>query len=505
MRLHPTPLASSIPMPLRREGPDPSGLREAVVSAPGTDPALALGPRTLLVTTGQQAGLFTGPLYTIFKALSAAALAQVLEEQFACPVRPVFWIPGDDHDFDEVASARWVADDGVLHTVRLPQRPPEAAMRPMWREPLGMAVTGLRGELVAGLPTGGHQPGVAEWLARHYQPDATVAGAYGRALAELLAPFGVACLDSTHDAFKRASVPWLLRAARDAGALEALLLVAADQFRVRGEAVPVEVGDGATLLFLDDRHGRDRLLRDGDGFRTRRGGDHYTFRDLEVIAEAEPTRLSPNVLLRPVLESALLPTVAYVGGPGELRYFGMLPGLYRALGVVPQQPVPRWSGAILEPPVERLLAKFGTTPEEVTQRFPDLERRIIRSHLPPAVPERIAELQEHSDRLYSALEAPLRELDPTLAGPLASSRRQAAWAARDLERKALSRLRAREQVELGQLQRLHGALAPGGVIQERTLTIAPFLARHGPGLLDAIHAEALQWYRGALEGGAAPT
>ncbi len=505
MRLHPTPLASSIPMPPRREGPDPTGLRDAVVPAPGTNTALSLAAGTLLVTTGQQAGLFTGPLYTIFKALSAAALAQVLEEQFACPVRPVFWIPGDDHDFDEVASARWVGEDGALHSVRLPQRPPDTEMRPMWREHLGPAVSGLRETLVSQLPGAVHQAGVAGWLARHYQPEATVAGAYGRALAELLAPFGVACLDSTHEVFKRAAVPWLLRAAREAGPLEELLIAAAERFRARGEAVPVEVGEGATLLFLDDRHGRDRLVRDGDGFRTRRGGDHYSFADLEAIASSEPTRLSPNVLLRPVVESALLPTVAYVGGPGELRYFEMLPGLYRALGVVPQQPVPRWSGAILEPHVERLLTKFGTTPEEVTHRFVELERRIIRSHLPPAVPERIAELQESADRLYAALEAPLLEIDPTLVGPLASSHRQAAWAARDLERKALSRLRAREQVELAQLQRLHGALAPGGGVQERTLTLAPFLARHGPGLLDAIHAEALQWYRSALEGGAGPT
>lgn len=505
MRLHPTPLTGTIHPPARREGPDPAGLRDAVVSAPGLDPTVALAPGTLLVTTGQQAGLFTGPLYTIFKALSAAALARVLQERFACPVKPLFWIPGDDHDFDEVAAARWVTEDGALRAVRLPPRPPAAALRPMWREPLGPEVAGLRAELVSALPASVHRNWVVEWLERHYQRGATVAGAYGRALAELLAPYGVACLDSTHVVVKRAAAPWLLRAAREAGPLEERLVAVAERFRARGETVPVEVGDGATLLFLDDRHGRDRLVRDGEGFRTRRGGDRYALADLEAIAASEPTRLSPNVLLRPILESALLPTVAYVGGPGELRYFEMLPDLYHQLGVVPQRPVPRWSGAILEPHVERLLAKFRATPEEVTGRFVELERRVIRDHLPPAVPRRIAELLETADRLYAELEAPLREIDPTLAGPLASSQRQAAWAARDLERKALSRLRAREQVELGQLQRLRGALSPGGTPQERTLTIAPFLARHGPGLLDAIHDEAFQWYRGALEGGAGPT
>lgn len=501
MRLHPTLVGPPPALPRPRAAGNLGAIREALVTPAGAVPA-DLPEEALLVTTGQQAGLFTGPLYTVYKALSAAALARVLEARWHRPVRALFWVPGDDHDYEEVASAAWVDAAGQPHLVRLPPRPAAADMRPVWREPLGPGIEPVVEEFLAALPESPHRPGVAAWIRSHYRPGATVAGAYAAAMAELLAPFGVACLDSTHVTVKRAAAPLFLRAARDAGTIERILVEAAGRYQARGEAPPVEVGDGATLLFLDDRHGRDRLVRDGTTLRTRRGRDAITQEDLERIARDEPTRLSANVLLRPVLESALLPTVAYVAGPGELRYLGMLPELYRALGVHRQLPVPRWSGAIIEPHVERILAKFGATVEEAMHGFVDLEHRVLRSHLPPVVPETLAELQAAVDRLYGRLEAPLAAVDPTLAGPLASSHRQSVWAARDLERKALSRLRAREQVELAQLARLRGSLRPGGVPQERRLTIAPFLARHGEALLQAVHDAALAWYDGALEGAA---
>lgn len=506
MRLYPTPLATPITLPALREGPAAAGLAAAIVPGGGqTEPATTLAtPNLLLVTTGQQAGLFTGPLYTVFKALSAAALAAVLEARWRRPVRALFWVPGDDHDFDEISRVHWLDQTGVRQTARLPPRSPDTPLRPMWREPLGPAVTDLLDRLIAHLPATPHRPGIAEWLTRHYRPEVTVAAAFAGAMAELLAPFGVVCLDSTHEVVKRAAAPLLVRAARESAELERLLAAEARRFLDRGELPPVETGDGATLLFLDDRHGRDRLLREGNGFRTRRGGDRYTAADLETIAADSPTRLSANVLLRPIMESALLPTVGYVAGPGELRYLAMLPAVYQALGVPRQQPVPRWSGVIMEPHVERILGKFGATVEEVLHDFPGLERRVLRSHLPDDVPARLAEWVATADRLEQELASPLAGIDPTLAGPLASAHRQMVWAARDLERKALSRLRARETVELGQLERLRMALAPGGVPQERTLTLAPFLARHGPGLLAELHQAARAWYTAALEGGAVP-
>jgi uncharacterized protein YllA (UPF0747 family) len=242
----------------------------------------------------------------------------------------------------------------------------------------------------------------------------------------------------------------------------------------------------------------------GAGFATRRGGDHYDLDALQAIAAAEPERLSASVLLRPVLESALLPTVAYVGGPGELRYLEMTGPIYEELATVRQTPVPRWSGVLVEPHIDRMLEKFDSSVSEVLAAPSALEQRLLRGQIPPNVAKGLAELQAHANRVHDAIEAETLDIDPTLMGPLANSRRQMVWAARDLERRVLRRLRAREGVELAQAARVTGTLLPGGHPQERVLTIAPFLARHGPLLLDAIRTAADEWYASALEGAGAP-
>lgn len=506
MRLHPTPLATPVGWPRERAGGSLGWLRDAIIPAPGIEPLLDRfeDPDLLVVTTGQQAGLFTGPLYTIHKALSAAALASRLSHAWQRPVRPLFWVAGDDHDFAEAASASWVTGDGSVEAVALEPRAVSAPMLPMYRETLGPEIVALRDRFLRGIPEAPHRERVEGWLTRHYRPEATIAGAYGTALAELLAPFGVVCLDSTHATFKRAAAPVLLRALAATDAIDAELAVLAERYAAEGETPPVVVGDGASLVFLEDRLGRDRLVRAGGGFATRRGGDAYSSAELTTIAEQDPQRLSASVLLRPVLESALLPTVAYVGGPGELRYLAMTGPVYTQLDTWRQAPIPRWSGVVVEPHVDRILAKFGATVEEVLADPGALQQRLLRGRMPAAVAGPLGELARLARDLHGRLEAPTLEIDPTLAGPLANARRQVDWAVRDLETRILRRLRAREATELGQVRRLAGVLRPGGHPQERVLTVGPFLAHHGDALLSAIETAAGEWYGRALEGSPPP-
>lgn len=145
-------------------------------------------------------------------------------------------------------------------------------------------------------------------------PERTVHAAFAGWAAELLTPLGVACIDPTHPAFKRAQRP-LIAAALDR-ATELDLALAA----IHDAGTGIDAGAGATLVFVETDVGRDRLVVDGDGFRGRRSGQRFTRAALHALLESQPTRFSANVLLRPVVESALLPTVAYVAGPGELRY-----------------------------------------------------------------------------------------------------------------------------------------------------------------------------------------
>ncbi len=502
LRLVATPLASSVPAPAVRTGALHSGLVEACLRSPGTEAAIEslADPGVLVVTTGQQPALFTGPLYTIHKALSAAALAEVLGRRWGRKVVPVFWVAGDDHDFTEANHASWLNADGALVTAVLRERPPDAPLLPLYRELLGSEVDGVLTQLEADLPPAEHREGTLDWLRRHFRPDKTVAGAYGSALAELLAPFGIVCLDSTHAAVKKAAGPLLLDALRKASEIERLLDERSGDLVGQGTDPGVAAADGATLVMVEAALGRDRLVRTDGGFVTRRAHERFGLADLERLAQQEPQRLSPNVLLRPVVESALLPTVAYVAGPGELRYLPLCRPLYESLGVVPQVPVPRWSGILVEHRVDRVLEKFGATLEELLQPGRALESRVVRSQLPSETTAILERLRGDLAAGYDTLANVARTIDPTIEKTIQNVGKQAQSGTQEVERKLVQHLRKRSEVEMSQVERARTAVLPGGKPQERLLTVAPFLSRYGPELLQQLKQEMVTWYSSALEG-----
>jgi len=501
MRIVSTPLAASVSLPTPRPCGADARLFEAVVRADGVGTSLdrLRESGAVVVTTGQQPGLFTGPLYTVFKALSAVALARELEALWQRPVVPVFWLANDDHDFAESNHAAWFATDGSLRECVLRERPADAPMLPMYREPLGSEIGPVLAQLAADLEGASARDDVLAWLGRHYRPEASIGEAYGGALAELLAPYGVVCLDASHRALKQRAAPLLMEALAKSAAMEAPLTALAAELAERRVDPGVAVGDGATLVFIEGAQGRDRLVRVDDGYVARRSGEHFTDAQLSAIAASEPERLSPNVLLRPVVESSILPTVAYVAGPGELRYFALTPPVYQALGVSRQLPVPRWSGVIVEPRVDRVLAKFGIELDELLQSEGTAEARIVRDQLPGDVTTPLARLRAALEAEYTALAEGAATVDPTLEKSVLGSRGQALRGLEDVEKKVLQHLKKRRETELAQVGRARSAVRPGGQPQERVVTIGSFLARLGPGLMDDLLVEIATWYARTLE------
>jgi bacillithiol synthase len=501
-RFVPTPLDAPLRLPPARTGGLDPALEPAFVPSAARGAALVRlrEPGALAVTSGQQPGLFTGPLYTVHKALSTAALAQVLERQWGRTVVPIFWIAGDDHDFAEASETSWLTADGTLASASLPPRPPEAPLTPMYRQPLGEAVAAALDALGSSLPASEFRDETLAWLTRHYHPDATVAAAFAGAMAELLAPAGIVCFDGSHPAAKRVAAPLILRALERAAEIDEDLERQSEALGDSARTSGVVLGDGAALVMLEGIQGRDRLVAADGAFVTRRAKERFDLPALRRIAQTEPARLSPNVLLRPVIESALLPTVAYLGGPAELRYLTLTPPVYRRLGVEPQRALPRWSGVLVEPRVDRVLEKFGIELEELLAPAGALESRLVRSQLPPDATGALESIRTAVEAAYEALERGAAEIDPTLVRPVQSARHQALSGAQDIEKKLVQHLRRRQETELSQIARARTAVQPGGKPQERLLTVAPFIARYGPALVTDLGEAIESWYAGALEG-----
>lgn len=480
--------ASRSPMP-RQASWNPA-LDAALLAVPGTEEAIARlhAPGALVVTTGQQPGLFGGPLYTVHKAIAAAALAASLSERWQRPVVPLFWVAGDDHDFAEASTASWLDADGVLREWHLAPRPSTAPQRSMAREPLPIDIlSGLR-VLEQSLPVGPERDASLAWLRRHYLPGRSLHEAYAGAVAELLAPYGVVCIDPTTPAFKQAQRPLLQEALTRAGELDAVLAALPES------STGIAVGEGATLVFHEGEGGRDRLLMAEGGFRARRSGVEFTPGELSQELNDFPERFSANVLLRPVVEAALLPTVAYVAGPGEYRYLTeQVIALYPLLDVTPQLPIRRWSGTVIEPWADRLLDRLGLSVEALLGDDGTIGRQVLRRDLPAEVPSAIAHLRDAIAATTQSLTVAGRTIDAVLERAIASRQRRLAHVADDLERLVERHLRKRSDIAYAQYTRLRDGLCPRGAPQERVLSVPSELARHGEAWPIAVRLAADGW------------
>ncbi|MGH7533619.1 MAG: bacillithiol biosynthesis cysteine-adding enzyme BshC, partial [Gemmatimonadales bacterium] len=415
------------------------------------------------------------------------------------PVVPVFWLAGDDHDFVEANHAAWATPDGSLRHVRMPDRPAGAPLTPMYREPLAAEASDALAQLDQDLAGAEFRAETISWLARHYHAGTTVAGAYAGALAELLAPLGIVCFDPTHIAARRAMAPLLAQAATSGKSIDAALARRAAELGGMGRDPGVAVGEGATLVMIEAAAGRDRLVIAPKGYVTRRSGESLSAKQLAVIVGEHPERLSPNVLLRPVVESALLPTVAYVAGPGELRYLALTDPIYAALDVPRQRPVPRWSGIVIEPFVDRLLLSLGVSIDEILSDGAGAEARVTQRQFPPEVLQALAALRAEVGSAYDVLARIAPTVDPTLVRAMQGLRDRSLFDAERAERKLIRAFKRKGSDQLRQVRRLQATLHPDGAPQERVLTVAPWLARYGPGFLPTLGEAIARWYDDALE------
>jgi bacillithiol biosynthesis cysteine-adding enzyme BshC len=461
---------------------------------------LLLAGRALCVTTGQQPGLFLGPLFTAYKALTAIALAERLESALHRPVVPVFWVAGDDHDYLEASQTYQLSRSSDLARLSLADRAADAPLTPMYRERLGSSVHGALEALWGEQPDTEFRADVEAWLGRHYVPEATVAGAFAGAMAELLGDLGLVVLQPTHRAVKEAMWPLLLRALDEAPALDQALKRRTDGILGEGGTAPVPVGDGASLVMLEGAAGRDRLVMDGGAFHARRSGERHTIADLRALADEAPERFSPNVLLRPVVEAALLPTVAYVGGPGELAYFPQCAPVYELLAVDPQTPVPRWSALAVEARTRKVLDKYALDPDDLRLPEGQLEQRLVRGDLPDAAEAALGAIRATLEREYGALRDAAEAIDPTLRKPVESARNAALAGARDIEKRLVGHLKQRNETLVQQVARARTALFPLGKPQERVLSLPPFLVRYGRDFLAGALAEVRAWTDSGVAG-----
>jgi bacillithiol biosynthesis cysteine-adding enzyme BshC len=369
---------------------------------------------------------------------------------------------------------------------------------------VGPEIAQVLDRLAADLQPSEYRDQVLDLFRRWYRPEATLADSCAHTLAELLSPFGVVVFDATHPAVKRAQMPQLLQALTRAGELEKVLVERHATLVAAGADPGVTVGDGATLVMFEGQLGRDRLAARPSGFTTRRSREQLSLAEVERFAQDDPGRFSPNVLLRPAVESALLPTVAYVAGPGELKYLALAEAIYAPLRIVRQRPLPRWSGVLVDARTDRVLEKFGASLEELLQPGQKLEARVVRAQMPAEAVTALQDLREAVRVGYDTLARAAVTIDSTIEKPIRNLAQQAQSGADDAEKRLVNHLKKRQATETQQIARARELVLPLGKPQERVHTIAPWLARYGPPLLEELLEVITSWFAAGLEGAPRP-
>jgi bacillithiol synthase len=442
---------------------------------------------TVAVVTGQQAGLFTGPLYTIYKALSAIKLADELSKSGTKAV-PVFWVATEDHDFDEVALTYVTSKDGEL--IRSQYKPANLVdSLSVGDIKIDTAITNIIDDLLSHLPATEFSSRVRSHLETSYSNGTGFGIAFEKTLAMLFADYGLIIIDPLHEKIKQLAALIYRDAIQHADEIVAAIREMDKSLEADGFHSQVLVEADYFPLFWHDSDGKRTALRKvSDGvYRVKSGKREFTTSELESLALDEPRRFSPGVMLRSVVQDYLLPSVCYFGGAAEVAYFAQNSAAYKILDR-PVTPIfHRQSFTIVESRQRRVMEKLSWN---LTTLFDGTEKATMTAAekvLSPDAAKLFADVEEKINTELNRLDRQLSTSDPTLAANLATRRRKIIYHIATLRKKALMSEVNKDKTMRRQIDDLFNSLLPNGGLQERYLNIFSFINKHGFGFIDLLY------------------
>ena len=441
--------------------------------------------RSVAVVTGQQAGLFGGPLYTLLKAVTAIKLAAYVRAACDVPAVPVFWIESEDHDWNEVATC-WVLDPELERRAITLPRLPGAGIAPVAAIRLDATVGPTIDALQQALPPTDFTASLVDELRESYSNDVTISDAFGRWILHTLGEHGLVVYDASDRTTKPLVRDLFAREIEHPGRTSAIAAEAGRELVARGYHAQVAPNEDAVALFHLDG-AREPIHRVADGLMV--GPTRRTTRDLLRELDEHPAAFSPNVLLRPLVQDSLFPTVAYVAGPNELAYLAQLRGVYEWFGVPMPLMALRASATLVDSAAVRFITRTGLGFEELGQDDEGVLNRFVERQLPPSVDAAWQEADSSVTKRMEALIEAVPLIDPTLEGAARSALGRMKHDLDALHDKIVHAAKRRDDTLRRQFGRTRALAFPGGQPQERAVGFVYFLNRYGPALVERLVAE----------------
>lgn len=443
-------------------------------------------PSAVAVVGGQQAGLFTGPMLVIYKAITLLRTAQRAEEALGRPVVPVFWIAGEDHDWDEVNHTYVV--NAQLETAKLAIAHPESDRRTSvsrtevseeaWNEALAA--------LSDALPDTEFKPGVMDELRRIAAESATLSEAFAKTVSILFGKHGLVLLDSDDPELRAAEAPMFAEFIRRQEELAAALKAGERAVAAAGYPLQAEAAENGFQLFLFHEGERKLLYADGDEAVDRKGTFRMPREELVRLAEQDPVALSNNALTRPMMQDFLFPTLAAVLGPSEIAYWSTLREAFHAFGMRTPVIVPRQEFTLLEGTVQKQMDKFGITFADAWERLDERREEWLRAQDALGLAEKFAGAKEAFADSYRPLVEAAASINPGLRKLGETNMGKILEQIDFFEKKSTDALKQQHEAGLRQWERIRVTIAPVGKPQERVVNVFQYITRYGFSWLDTI-------------------
>ncbi len=440
-----------------------------------------------MIVTGQQVGLFGGPMFAIYKALTAIKLAEEATTAGIDAV-PVFWLATSDHDLAEVNHVSIPGPEGLLRTLTTSSQGVRGA--PVSDVRLGEEILPVVEEAASLLG----DTEVSQLLRESYRPGETLGTAFARFYARLFSQWGVILLDASDPELHRVAAPVYRAAIERVEDLDAALLARGAALEDAGYYQQVRVTESSVLLFamrqgartaIHRVHGANQAVEFSIG--SEPGAEKLSSAELLDRIAAAPENFSPNVLLRPVVQDYLLPTLSYTGGAAEAAYFAQVGAVYEAIMGRVTPIVPRFSATLVEPKVQRWLGQYGIAVREAFDGPEALRQTLAARTLPAGLQAAFERANQLVEESFSGLQQALAKLDPTLVEASQTGASKVRYQLDRLRERAMAAELRRSEVVSRHAVALSHALYPENALQERGVAGAYFVARHGTELLRSIH------------------
>jgi bacillithiol biosynthesis cysteine-adding enzyme BshC len=437
------------------------------------------------VVTGQQVGIFTGPLYTIYKAMTAIKLSEYLSEKYQADFIPVFWIESNDHDLEEANHIYLLDSNSDL--VKLEYKPSQYTPNCSVKDVLiDDGFLDIINDLLKSSPNTEFKKDIFDIICESYLPSKSLSYGFGQMMSRLFSKYGLVFIDPSDPDVKNLMSPIFQREIESPLKSVGIVNSAGERLRSLGYESQIEKSDDSTCLFIEESGARRKLFfRDGN-YEIDGSGMKLSKSQLLETLQIAPWRFSPNVALRPVIQDYILPTVTYVAGPGEASYFAQLNNLYAYMNVSMPIIHPRAGFTIVESKVQRVMEKNGLEISDLSEHYEKLFSRVSKQHVSDKLEQLIESSRSEIESVFEKLSSELIHIDPNIENVTESARKKIDQQINILRERAYQLQRSRDDIIRNQIKRACMNIYPDDKPQERVFNVVQYLVLYGTDLLNEI-------------------